>query len=100
MVRSDARGVAEFGDHPRAEDRSYPGLGHDDLGIRVPAKRCFDLTLQDSDLLGESDQHRDRGAGGGRVRGGDHTLAPQLLATQHGRDPDGLGVDVAAAVPV
>lgn len=58
------RAVAEFGEHPCAEGRSYPGPGHDDLSIRVPANRFFDLTLQDSDLLGGSDQHFDRGAGG------------------------------------
>ena len=46
----------------------------------------LDLPLQRLDLLVEGDQHRDRGAGGGRVGGGDHLGSAQLLAAQRGLD--------------
>jgi hypothetical protein len=58
----------------------------------------LDLPLQRLDLLVEGDQHRGRGAGGGRVGGGDHRVSAQLIAAQRGLDTGGLGVGAAAGV--
>src|ERR1039457_185200 len=42
-----ARVVAGFCEHPGAEDRSQPGLGGDDLSVRVLPKIGLHLPLQD-----------------------------------------------------
>jgi hypothetical protein len=57
----------------------------------------IDLAVQDLDLLDEGDQDRDRGAGRGRIRCGDHLRPAQMLSAQDGLDSGGLGVDIAAA---
>ena len=48
-----AWGVAEFGQHPGTKYRTHPGLGQDDLSVRVPAKMLLDLPLHNLDLLVE-----------------------------------------------
>ena len=50
--------VAEFGEHPGAEDGPMPGWERYDLSVRVPAKMRLDLPLQGLDLLVEDDQDR------------------------------------------
>jgi hypothetical protein len=89
--------VAGFCEHPGAEDRSQPGLGGDDLSVRVPPKIGLDLPLQGFHLLVQGGQHRDEGAhGGGVCRGHDGGLA-QVPGAQHRLDPLRLPGDAAAA---
>jgi hypothetical protein len=55
----------------------------------------IDLPLQDRDLLVEGLEHRHGGAGGGRVRCGEHLGLAQMLTAQHRLDPGGFLRDVA-----
>ena len=80
------RVVAELAEHPGAEDRSQPGLGAEDLSVRVPAKIRLHLLLQDADLLVQGDDHRDQGPDGGGVGGGQGRRLAQLLAAQRSQD--------------
>jgi hypothetical protein len=57
----------------------------------------IDLPLQDFDLLVESPQYRDGGAGGGRVDRGEYLGLAQMLTAQHGLDLGGRLRDVTAA---
>jgi hypothetical protein len=47
------RVVAEFAEHPGAEDESQSGLGQVDLSVRVAAKIRLHLALQGLDLFVE-----------------------------------------------
>src|SRR5712692_1868796 len=91
------RVVAEFAEHPGAEDGSQAGLGQVDLSVRVPAKIRLHLPLQGLDLLIQGGDHRDQGPDGDRVGGGDSLGLAQLRTAQRGHDRGRLAGDVAAA---
>jgi hypothetical protein len=88
------RVVAEFAEHPGAEDGTEAGLGPVDLSVRVRAKMGLHLPLQDRDLLVQGRDHRDQRSRGGGVGGG-RRLA-QLLAAQRREDRVGLAGDIPA----
>jgi hypothetical protein len=67
-----------------------------DLSVRVLAKMRLHLPLQGLDLLIEGAYHRDQGAGGGGVGGGQGRRLGQLLAAQRGQDDGSPLGDVAA----
>jgi hypothetical protein len=53
--------IAGLCEHPGAEDRSQPGLRHDDLRVRVLPKIGLDLPLQGFDLIVQRAQDRSQG---------------------------------------
>ena len=61
-------GIAGFGEHPGAEDRSQAGLGGDGLSVRVLPEIGLDLPLQGCGLLVQRRQDRDQGAVLGSAR--------------------------------
>src|SRR5271165_2913625 len=93
-------GIAEFTEHPGAENRSQAGLGQDDLSVRVLAKMRLDLPLQCLDLRVEGLQDRHLRSHGGGVGVGYGLRLAQVLGAQRVADRGGLDRDVAATGPL